>query len=103
MLKVIAACGSGMGSSMIMKMKFEKVFKSLGIQASVTHTNAGEAKSTAAQYHMIVCSDVLKDMFASAAESGIEIVPLKNILDEKEITEKLKTIDFDLLQKRFNI
>ena len=103
MLKVIAACGSGMGSSMMMKMKLEKVFKSLGIQASIMHTNAGEAKSTTSQYHMIVCSDVLKDMFTSAAENGIEIVPLKNILDEKEITEKLKTIDFDLLQKRFNI
>ena len=28
-LKVIAACGSGMGSSQIIKMKLQKVFKKL--------------------------------------------------------------------------
>ena len=32
-LKVIAACGSGMGSSQIIKMKLEKAFKKLGIDA----------------------------------------------------------------------
>ena len=31
MLKVIAACGSGMGSSQLIKMKLQKVFKKLGI------------------------------------------------------------------------
>ena len=31
MLKVIAACGNGMGSSQIIKMKIEKIFKKLNI------------------------------------------------------------------------
>ena len=50
MLKVIAACGSGMGSSQLIKMKLEKVFKNLGIEASIYHTNVGDAKSQANNY-----------------------------------------------------
>lgn len=34
-MKVLAVCGSGMGTSMIMKMKMKKVLDKLGIQASV--------------------------------------------------------------------
>ncbi|MBP3710796.1 MAG: PTS sugar transporter subunit IIB [Treponema sp.] len=100
MLKVIAACGSGMGSSMMIKMKLQKVFKSLGVEADIHHTNAGEAKSIASQYHMIVCSESLKDTFAKAAEAGVAVVPLRNLLDEKEITEKLAPYDFAELEKR---
>ena len=47
MLKVIAACGSGMGSSQLIKMKLQKVFKKLGIDADIYHTNVGDAKSQA--------------------------------------------------------
>ena len=56
MLKVIAACGSGMGSSQLIKMKLEKVFKNLGIEASIYHTNVGDAKSQASTYDVVVCS-----------------------------------------------
>ena len=38
MLKVIAACGSGMGSSQIIKMKITKVFKKLGIDVTIQHS-----------------------------------------------------------------
>ncbi len=37
MLKVIAACGSGMGSSQIIKMKIAKIFKKLGIDVTIHH------------------------------------------------------------------
>lgn len=100
MIKVIAACGSGTGSSLIMKMRVQEALKSLGIEADVRHSNVGEAKASAAQYHIIVCSDTFKDMFAGAAEKGVVVVGLKNILDKKEITEKLKPIDFAALEKK---
>lgn len=41
MLKVIAACGNGMGSSQIIKMKIEKIFKKLNIPVSIHHTSIG--------------------------------------------------------------
>ncbi|WP_199883919.1 PTS sugar transporter subunit IIB [Anaerosinus massiliensis] len=89
MLKVIAACGSGMGSSQIIKMKLEKVFKKLGIDASIYHTNVGDAKSQAGNYDVVVCSESLLGTFTNAAAKGITVIGLKNLLSEKEIEEKV--------------
>lgn len=103
MLKVVAACGSGMGSSMMIKLKLQKVLKELGIAADVKNTNAGEAKSTASQYHVIVCSESLKDTFKSAEEKGTAVVTLKNLLDEKELKEKLVKAGVAELEKKITV
>ena len=89
MLKVIAACGSGMGSSQIIKMKIEKVFKKLGIPVEIHHSSISEAKSLASQYNVVFCSEALKNNFSSAAEKGVIIIGLKNLLDEKEMEAKV--------------
>lgn len=89
MLKVIAACGSGMGSSQIIKMKIEKIFKKLSIDASIHHTNISEAKSSATNYDVIFCSQSLSSTFDGAAKKGVIIIALKNLLSEQEIEEKI--------------
>ena len=45
MLKVITACGSGMGSSQIIQMKLEKTFTKLNVNAEILHTNVAEARA----------------------------------------------------------
>ena len=55
MIKVVAACGNGMGSSQIIKMKIAKVFKKLGIEASIDHMSVGESKSAASCYYVLFC------------------------------------------------
>ena len=47
MLKVIAACGNGMGSSQIIKMKIEKIFKKLNIKIDVNPVSSDEYNSVA--------------------------------------------------------
>ncbi len=89
MLKVIAACGSGMGSSQIIKMKLEKVFKNLNIEASIYHTNVGDAKSQASNYDVVVCSESLIGTFQNTSAKNLIVIGLKNLLSEKEITEKV--------------
>ncbi len=88
MLKVIAACGSGMGSSQLIKMKLEKVFAKLGIEATIYHTNVGDAKSQANNYDVVVCSASLLDTF-NGVNKNVTVIGLKNLLSEKEITEKV--------------
>lgn len=90
MLKVIAACGNGMGSSQIIKMKIEKVFKNLGISVDITHSSVGEAKSVAASYDVVFCPENFKDAFDAAKQKGTKIITLKNLLSELEIEEKIK-------------
>lgn len=89
MLKVIAACGSGMGSSQIIKMKIDKVFKKLNIPVEIHHSSISEAKSLASQYNVVFCSEALKGNFDGAAAKGVVIIGLRNLLDEKEMETKV--------------
>ncbi|MHC1684267.1 MAG: PTS sugar transporter subunit IIB [Clostridiaceae bacterium] len=89
MLKVIAACGNGMGSSQIIKMKIEKVFKKLGVQVQIHHSSVGEAKTMASSYDVVFCSDALTKNFAQAEKSGTIVIGLKNLLSEQEIEQKI--------------
>ncbi|MBB6624077.1 PTS sugar transporter subunit IIB [Clostridium gasigenes] len=89
MLKVIAACGNGMGSSQIIKMKIAKIFKKLEIEVSIHHTSIGEAKSQASGYDVVFCSEALKSNFKRAEDGGTIVIGLKNLLSEQEIEQKI--------------
>ena len=77
-----------MGSSQIIKMKLEKVFKKLNIEASIYHTNVGDAKSQASNYDVVVCSESLIGTFQNVSKNVV-VIGLKNLLSEQEITEKV--------------
>lgn len=87
MLKIIAACGSGMGSSQIIKMKLDQTLKKLNIQAEVYHTNVGDAKSQANNYDVVICSESLVGTFAGVKA---KVIGLKNLLSNAEMEEKIK-------------
>ena len=89
MLKVIAACGNGMGSSQMIKMKIQKVFKKLGVDVQVDHTSVGAATSQAVNYDAVFVSNNFVDNFSSAADKGVKVIGLQNLLSEQEIEEKI--------------
>lgn len=89
MLKVVAACGNGMGSSQIIKMKIDKVFKKLNIPAVIDHMSVGEAKSMASSYDVVFCSAALTEYF-TARNNRTKVIGLVNLLSEAEIEEKIK-------------
>ena len=62
-MKVLAACGSGMGSSQIIKMKLTNVFRKLNIPLEVHHCAVSEAKSSAKNYDLVVISSALLEVF----------------------------------------
>lgn len=87
MLKIIAACGNGMGTSMIIKLKVEKICKALNIQANVEALSMGQAKGLVNSVDIIICSTHLTDSFDSNKKA--KIVGVKNLMDEKEIEASL--------------
>jgi len=89
MIKVVAACGNGMGSSQIIKMKIAKVFKKLGIEATIDHMSVGEAKSAASGYDVVFCGASLVGNF-TVKNNRTKIIGLVNLLSEAEIEEKVK-------------
>lgn len=88
MIKVVAACGNGMGSSQIIKMKIAKVFKKLGIEATIDHMSVGEARSAASSYDAVFCGASLVDNF-KVKNSRTKIIGLVNLLSEAELEAKI--------------
>jgi len=88
MLKVVAACGNGMGTSQIIKMKISNVFKRLSIAADVAHMSVGEATSQASNFDVVFCSESLTGNFKVGAKT--KVIGLKNLLSEQEIETKIK-------------
>lgn len=88
MIKVIAACGNGMGTSMIMKIKLEKIFKELGQDANVEALSMSQAKGFTNSADIILCSKHLASEFNKNQKA--KIIGVTNLMDENEIKEALK-------------
>ncbi|MCW6675140.1 PTS sugar transporter subunit IIB [Aerococcaceae bacterium NML171108] len=91
MLKVLAACGNGMGSSMVIKMKIEMALRNLGqSDFKVDSCSVGEAKGIAGQYDVIVASVHLINELTGRTPA--KLIGLDNLMDDKEIRAKLEEI-----------
>ena len=86
MLKVIAACGNGMGSSQMMKMKADMVFKKHNVEASIDHTSIEFAKADCEKYDVVIVGENFLKAFKG---KNATVVGVKNILSAKEMEQKL--------------
>mgnify|MGYP001417660500 CR=1 FL=1 len=84
-MKVLVACGAGMGSSQIIKLKTKKVLDSLGIKNDITHTSIEEARSMAKSFDLVI----VNDRFVDTLPKGTNAIGLRNLLDENELRAKL--------------
>ena len=89
MYKILATCGNGMGSSLLMEMKVKNVFDAKGIEYEISHCSLGEAKTIANNYDIIFCPMSFKDALTGVKEE-LKLIPLQNVLSEDEIIEKCK-------------
>jgi len=80
-LKVITVCGFGLGSSMLLKMKVEEVFKKHDIQANVETCDVGSAPSMPVD--VIFTSYELGEKMKEQTQTPIVMV--KNFMDTTEI------------------
>ncbi|MCC6102838.1 MAG: PTS sugar transporter subunit IIB [Olegusella sp.] len=85
--KILCACGSGLGSSMIVHMNTEEILKKIGHpEVQVEHSTISDINPEAAD--LFVVGGDLAD-FVSNVPDEKKII-LKNILDKNELEEKLK-------------
>ncbi len=87
-IKFLAACGSGLGSSLMISMNVDKVIKELGIDGEVEHCDISSVSFKPADYYVLG-----RDVAESAAVANIDpdkIIVLDNILSLPELTEKIK-------------
>ena len=84
-MKILAVCGMGFGSSMMLKMTLEKVLKEKGIKADVQTADFSTASSEQADF--IFTNEEFGRQLAGGA---VPVVAIKNIADANEVREKLE-------------
>ena len=85
-MKVLAVCGMGLGSSLILRMQIEKALKQMGIKGSVEVADMGSARSMASSADLIVTS---KELARRMKDWDTPIVTISNYMDLDEMTGKI--------------
>jgi len=90
MIKVLVACANGAGSSLLMKINVEKVFKKLEVPVqTIHHCSLSEGKSSATQYDVVFCPLTFISMFQQAIDKGTTVIGLRNVMSQAEAEEKI--------------
>ncbi|WP_312227546.1 PTS sugar transporter subunit IIB [Pseudescherichia sp.] len=84
-MKMMAVCGSGLGSSFMMEMNIKKVLKTLNVVADVEHSDLGSVTPDVADVFVMA-----KDIAYSANLPEGKIIIINNIIDLKEIEQKIR-------------
>ncbi|HEU4808482.1 MAG TPA: PTS sugar transporter subunit IIB [Homoserinimonas sp.] len=87
-MKIIAVCGMGIGTSVLLKMNAEKVLRNLEIDADVEAADIGVARGMARDAEIVLTSGELVDEIGHV---DANVIVINNFFDLAEITEKLKT------------
>ncbi|WP_341533966.1 PTS sugar transporter subunit IIB [Sporosalibacterium faouarense] len=85
-MKILVACGSGLGSSFMIEMNIRKIIKELGVEAEVSHTDLSTAKSEKADIYVGT-----RDIADQLIGLGGEVISLKSMIDFDELKDKLKS------------
>lgn len=85
-MKIIAVCGMGIGTSVLLKMNTEKVLRTLGIDADVEAADIGVARGMARDAEIVLTSEELAE---EIGDVEAQVIVIDNFFDLNEITEKL--------------
>lgn len=83
-MKILAVCGMGLGSSLMLRMTVEDVLKEEGIKGKVEVKDLGSAKSETADY--IVASE---EIAKKIKDHKATVIAINNMTSKEEVREKL--------------
>lgn len=85
-MKIVAVCGMGIGTSVLLKMNAEKALRALDVDADVEAADIGTARGAARMANLVLTSAELAE---EIGEVPTEVIVINNFTDVGEITEKL--------------
>lgn len=85
MKKILAVCGLGQGTSLILRMNIEQVLGEMNVTADVEHIDVSSASSM--QADLIVTNN---ELAKSLGEHDAEIIIVNNYFDLDELRAALK-------------
>ena len=86
-MKIVAVCGMGVGTSVLLKMNAEKVLRALGVDADVEAADIGVARGMARDAQIVLTSEELAPEIGDVSAT---VIIIDNFFDLEEITTKLK-------------
>ncbi|MBC1970004.1 PTS sugar transporter subunit IIB [Listeria marthii] len=84
-MKILAVCGLGQGTSLILRMNVETVLRDMGVDADVEHIDVSAARSM--NVDIIVTSQELAETLGT--DTGAKVVIVNNYFDNAEIKDAL--------------
>ncbi|PLR76730.1 PTS lactose transporter subunit IIB [Bacillus sp. V3-13] len=86
-MKILAVCGSGLGSSFMLEMNVQEILDELGVKGvEVGHSDLSSATPDMADFFIAT-----KDIAEGMAHLG-EVVVIDSIIDKDGIREKLQQV-----------
>lgn len=82
-MKILAVCGFGVGSSMVLKMTLEKVAEDRGVDADVEIADLTTASSSDADA-IFTSNELAEDLKSS---TNVPVYPIKKYMDKQEVGE----------------
>lgn len=89
-MKIVVSCANGAGSSLMIKLKADKILKSMGVKADIVHCPLSEGTTVANNCDVVLTAKNFAPMFKNAEAKGTLIYGLKNVMSEAEIKAALE-------------
>jgi PTS system ascorbate-specific IIB component len=86
-VKILAVCGMGLGTGLLLRMQAEKALKELGIEADLEVADIGTARALASSADLILTSE---ELAAQLGNVKPRIVTISNFIDTREMVTKLR-------------
>lgn len=86
-MKILAVCGMGLGTGLLLRMQAEKALRELGIQADLEVADIGTARALASSADLILTSEELAPQLGKVTP---KIVTISNFIDLREMVDKLR-------------
>lgn len=91
MVRIVAVCGAGLGSSFACQMAIEQAMQALGINAKVSHTDTSTISAIINDADIVVSGKNYQKLMEKK-NLPRPVVFLDRLVDKAEITEKLTPI-----------
>lgn len=86
-MKILAVCGMGLGSGLLLRMQAEKALKQLGLDADLEVADMGTARALASTADIILTSNELAEQLGPVKP---KVVTISNFIDLDEMVTKLR-------------
>ncbi|WP_116112471.1 PTS sugar transporter subunit IIB [Austwickia chelonae] len=88
-MKIIAVCGMGIGTSILLKMNTEKALEALDIDGEVEAADIGTAKGAAAMADLVLTS---AELAGELEDLSTPVRIVTNFMDVDEISEQISSV-----------